>query len=246
MATVNAWLRDQLEDPIVKEVKESDYYNCITLYKMVEICLKELLAKQILYVFPSILNNVDHDVFLAKSDLYTAMKYDMHKIMQIILADKNKIENIWSVIELTLRNDVGKNMTDYIKWFRSQTDLKKFMLDKVHEIFKLVEEKNKETMQAYEKIEKLQRNVGAFTVRRLQRQQNVWYHERYNALKTLLDQAKDRKDISEYKRLMKEITGQEIEIYTKAYSKDKLFPPDHDQNKSAEFWFECEDLTNIV
>ena len=92
------------------------------------------------------------------------------------------------------------------------------MLDNVHEIFKLVEANNKETMQAYEKIEKLQRNVGAFTVRRLQRQQNVWYHERYNALKTLLDQAKDRKDISEYKRLMKEITGQEIEIYTKAYS----------------------------
>ena len=195
---------------------------------MVEICLKELLAKQILYVFPSILNNVDHDVFLSKSDLYTAKKYE------------------WSAIELTLRNDVGKNMTDYIKWFRSQTDLKKFMLDNVHEIFKLVEEKNKETMQAYEKIEKLQRNVGAFTVRRLQRQQNVWYHERYNALKTLLDQAKDRKDISEYKGLWKELTSQEIEIYTKAYSKDKLFPPDHDQNKSAEFWFECEDLTNIV
>ena len=107
---------------------------------------------------------------MAKSDLYTAMKYDMHKIMQIILADKNKIENIWSVIEWTLTTDVGRNMTDYIKWFRSQTDLKKFMLDNVHEIFKLVEEKNKETMQAYEKIEKLQRNVGAFTVRRLQRQ----------------------------------------------------------------------------
>ena len=69
MATVNAWLRDQLEDPTVKE---SDYYNCITLYKMVEICLKELLAKQILYVFPSILNNVDHDVFLSKSDLCCA------------------------------------------------------------------------------------------------------------------------------------------------------------------------------
>ena len=202
---------------------------------MVEICLKELLAKQILYVFLSILNNADHDVFLSKSDLYTAMKYYMHKIMQIILADKNKIENIWSAIGLTLRNDVGKNMTDYIKWFRSQIDLKKFMLDNFHEIFNLVEAKNKETMQAYEKIEKLQRNVGAFTVRRLQRQQNVWYHERYNALKTLLDQAKDRKDISEYKRLMKEITGQEIEIYTKAYSKDRLFPPDHDRKKVLNF-----------
>ena len=93
-------------------------------------------------------------------------------------------------------------------------------------------------MQSYEKVEKLQRNVGAYAVRRLQRQQNVWYHERYNALKTLLDQARDRKDIPEYKRLWKEITGQEIEIYTKAYSKDKLFPIDHDKNKSAEFWFD--------
>ena len=74
MAAVNAWVRDQLEDPAVKE---SDFYNCITLYKMVEICLKDLLAKQILYVFPSILNNADHDVFLSKSDLYTAMIYDM-------------------------------------------------------------------------------------------------------------------------------------------------------------------------
>ena len=77
-----------------------------------------------------------------------------------------------------------------------------------------------------------------YAVRRLQRQQNVWYHERYRALKTLLDQAKDRKDIPEYKCLWKELTGSEIEIYTKAYSKDKLFPPDHDQDKSAEFWFD--------
>ena len=200
--------------------------------------MKELLAKQILYVFPSILNNADHDVFVSKSDLYSAMKYDMHKIMQIILEDKNKIENIWSVIEWTLTTNVERNMSYYIKWFRSQTDLKKFMLNNVHEIFKLVKAKNKETMPAYEKIEKLQRNVGTYAVRRLQGQQNVWYHERYIALKTILDQAKDRKDIPEYKRLWKEITGQEIDIYTKSYSKDKLFPPDHDQNKSAEFWFD--------
>ena len=77
---------------------------------------------------------------------------------------------------------------------------------------------------------------------REQRQQNVFFHERYRALKTLLDQAKDRKDIPEYKRLWKEITGAEIEIYTKAYYKAKLFPPDHDQDKSAEFWFNCEDM----
>ena len=232
---VNAWIRDQLEDPTKKE---RDFYNCITLYKMAEICLKEQLAKQILYIFPSILNNADHDVFVSKSDLYSVMQYDIPKIMQIILEDKNKIENIWSVMEWTLTTDVERNMSYYIKWFRSQRDLKKFMLDNVHEIFKLVEAKNKETMLAYKKVEKLQRNVGAYAVRRLQRQQNVWYHERYNALKTLLDQAKDRKDIPEYKRLWKEITGQEIEIYTKAYSKDKLFPPDNDQNKSAKFWFD--------
>ena len=111
------------------------------------------------------------------------------------------------------------------------------------------EAKNKETMQAYEKIEKLQGDVNEIIqayeklqrdvdVRRLQRQQNVYHNERYNALKTLLDQAKDRKDIPEYKHYWKEITGHEIDIYTKAYSKDKLFPPDHDKNKSAEFWFD--------
>ena len=99
------------------------------------------------------------------------------------------------------------------------------------------EAKNKETMQAYEKIEKLQGDVNEIIqayeklqrdvdVRRFQRQQNVYHNERYNALKTLLDQAKDRKDIPEYKHYWKEITGHEIEIYTKAYSKDKLFPPD--------------------
>ena len=60
------------------------------------------------------------------------------------------------------------------------------------------EAKNKETMQAYEKIEKLQRDVNEIIqayeklqrdvdVRRLQRQQTVYHNERYNALKTLLE-----------------------------------------------------------
>ena len=142
---------------------------------------------------------------------------------------------------MTLRNDVGKNMTDYIKWFRSQIDLKKFFGEKY-----IADEKNKEVMQSYKKIEKIQRDVGAYAMRRLQRQQNVWYHERYRALKTLIDQARERKDIPEYKRLYKEITGQEIEIYTKAYSKDRLIPTDRDKNKSAEFWFDCEDINNKV
>ena len=37
---------------------------------------------------------------------------------------------------------------------------------------------------------------------------DVEYQERYNALKTLIDQARERQDIPEYKRLYKELTGQ--------------------------------------
>ena len=48
---------------------------------------------------------------------------------------------------------------------------------------------------------------------------DVEYHERYNALKTLIDQARERKDIPEYKRLYKELTG-------------------HDKNKDAVFLFD--------
>ena len=66
---------------------------------------------------------------------------------------------------------------------------------------------------------------------------DVEYHERYNALKTLIDQARERKDIPENKRLYKELTGQDIEIYT-VPTKDRLIPRDHDKNKDAEFWFE--------
>ena len=66
---------------------------------------------------------------------------------------------------------------------------------------------------------------------------DVEYHERYNALKKLIDQARRRKDIPEYKRLYKELTGQDIEIYT-VPTKDRLIPRDHDKNKDAEFWFE--------
>ena len=66
---------------------------------------------------------------------------------------------------------------------------------------------------------------------------DVEYHERYNALKTLIDQARRRTDIPEYKRLYKELTGQDIEIYT-VPAKDRLIPRDHDKNKDAEFWFE--------
>ena len=67
---------------------------------------------------------------------------------------------------------------------------------------------------------------------------DVEYHERYNALKTLIDQARERQDIPEYKRLYKELTGQDIEIYTVPSSKDRLIPRDRDKNKDAEFWFE--------
>ena len=63
---------------------------------------------------------------------------------------------------------------------------------------------------------------------------DVEYHERYNALKTLIDQARRRKDIPEYKRLYKELTGQDIEIYT-VPTKDRLIPRDHDKIKMLNF-----------
>ena len=66
---------------------------------------------------------------------------------------------------------------------------------------------------------------------------DVEYHERYNALKTLIYQARERQNIPEYKHLYKELTGQDIEIYT-VPTKDRLIPRDHDKNKDAEFWFE--------
>ena len=46
---------------------------------------------------------------------------------------------------------------------------------------------------------------------------DVEYHERYNALKTLIDQARERKDIPEYKRLYKELTGQHFPTYYLGY-----------------------------
>ena len=66
---------------------------------------------------------------------------------------------------------------------------------------------------------------------------DVEYHERYNALKALIDQARERQDIPEYKRLYKELTGQDIEIY-KVPTKDRLITRDRDKSKDAEFWFE--------
>ena len=66
---------------------------------------------------------------------------------------------------------------------------------------------------------------------------DVEYHERYSSLKTLIDQAREKKDTPEYKRLYKELTGQDIEIYT-VPTKDRLIPRDHDKNKDVEFWFE--------
>ena len=67
---------------------------------------------------------------------------------------------------------------------------------------------------------------------------DVEYYERHNVLKTLIDQDRERQDIPEYKHLYKELTGQDIEIYTVPSSKDRLIPRDHDKNKDAEFWFE--------
>ena len=207
--------------------------DCFTLYKMVGSCLKEQFAKQILYLYPCLV--YDNDYKVSGDSIRDLLISNLHGPVMLIFEDQEKLENIWCVIESTLRTDVGKDMKDYIKWFRGQMDLKKFFFENLDEIIRLADEKNKKILQAFKN---LSRDVDGYAARRLQRQQNVWYHERYNALKTLLDQAKDRKDIPEYTRLYKEITGQEIEIYTKAYSKGILFPPDRDKNKSAEFWFD--------
>ena len=108
-AAMAALIREELDEPTKAE---REYYHCITLYKMVEICLREQLAKQILYIFPRILNDNDHNVFHVSSHgLKDSLKYSMHEIMKILFEDQKKIENIWSITELTLRNDVGKNMT---------------------------------------------------------------------------------------------------------------------------------------
>ena len=192
---------------------------------MVESCLKEQLVQQMLNIYPR----------LGKTKAEKSMKdlliSNLHGVARLIFEDQKQIENIWCVTRFSLDTAVGKDMEDYIKWFRGQMDLKKFFFENLDELIRLADEKNKGTAE---------KKGGA--VRRLQRQQNVWYHERYRALKTLLDQAKDRKDIPEYKRLYKEMTGGEIEIYTKPYSKDKLIPPDHDKDKCSEFWFNCEDI----
>ena len=69
---------------------------------------------------------------------------------------------------------------------------------------------------------------------------NEEFSQRCNELLKLLNEAKQKQDILEYKRLHKLLTGQEVEIYTEA-SGDRLIPRDHDKNKDAEFWFDFKD-----
>ena len=68
----------------------------------------------------------------------------------------------------------------------------------------------------------------------------VEFQERCSYLLKLLNDAKQRQDILEYKRLHKLLTGQEVEIYTDP-SRERLIPKDHNPNKDAEFWFEFKD-----
>ena len=68
----------------------------------------------------------------------------------------------------------------------------------------------------------------------------VEFQERCSNLLKLLNDAKQRQVISEYKRLHKLLTGQEVEIYTDP-SGERLIPKDHDPNKDAEFWFDFKD-----
>ena len=40
-AAVDAWVKDQIED---STEEEREFYNCITLYKMVEICFERTVG----------------------------------------------------------------------------------------------------------------------------------------------------------------------------------------------------------
>ena len=64
------------------------------------------------------------------------------------------------------------------------------------------------------------------------------YKARFNSLVKLLNEAKQRQDIAEYKRLYIELLGKEVEIYTVPASRDRLIPWDRDPNKDTEFWFD--------
>ena len=69
---------------------------------------------------------------------------------------------------------------------------------------------------------------------------NEEFSQKCNELLKLLNEAKQKQDILEYKRLHKLLTGQEVEIYTEA-SGDRLISRDHDKNKDAEFWYDFKD-----
>ena len=59
---------------------------------------------------------------------------------------------------------------------------------------------------------------------------DVEFWQRCSNLLKLLNDAKQRQDILEYKSLHKLLTGQEVEIYTDP-SGERLIPKDHDPNK---------------
>ena len=90
-AAMTALIREELDEPTKAE---REYYHCITLYKMVEICLREQLAKEILYIFPRILNDNDHNVFPVSSHgLKDSLKYSMHEIMKILFEDQEDLKH---------------------------------------------------------------------------------------------------------------------------------------------------------
>ena len=61
---------------------------------------------------------------------------------------------------------------------------------------------------------------------------DVEFWQRCSNLLKFLNDAKQRQDILEYKRLHKLLTGQEVEIYTDP-SGERLIPKDHDPTKST-------------
>ena len=67
---------------------------------------------------------------------------------------------------------------------------------------------------------------------------NVEYNTRLDKLLKLLNEAKQRQDIVEYKHLYRQLLHKEVDIYTVPYSSTRLFPKDRNHDNDAEFWFD--------
>ena len=118
--------KQEAMDALIKELdepteEERKHYNCFTLYQMAESCLKEQLVQQILNIYPRLVYEKTKE-----KSMKNLLTSNLHGVMMFIFEDQKQIENIWNVIQFSLNSAVGKDMEDYVKWFRGQMDLKKF------------------------------------------------------------------------------------------------------------------------